>query len=123
MLDAVGGPDEVRIIASGGTATTFAAVAQQLPVFDRERVHGYMSELSSVQSTASDLLAMPMSKRCEIPCLEPGRARVLPAGLLILAECLEALGFRRFTVTTRGLRYGLVKRMAAGELEAMMVWA
>jgi exopolyphosphatase/pppGpp-phosphohydrolase len=47
---------------------------------------------------------------------------VLPTGLLILGEVLHALGVERCTVTTRGLRYGLLLRLGNGDLKPTWTW-
>ncbi|OPZ27424.1 MAG: Guanosine-5'-triphosphate,3'-diphosphate pyrophosphatase [Lentisphaerae bacterium ADurb.BinA184] len=119
---AVGGAGGFEVVASGGTATTFAAVEQALETYDRGRVHGFVSPAAAVESLALRLLGMPSARRAQVPGLEAGRAAVLPAGLLILAEALRALGAERFTVTTRGLRFGLARRLQAGTLDAQWTW-
>ena len=65
---------------------------------------------------------MPSRQRAELPCVTPGRAPVLPTGMLILGEALRLLGAAAFTVTTRGLRYGLALRLRDSELAPTWKW-
>ena len=50
----------------------------------------------------------PLAQRREIPGLEPKRADVIVAGALILDTLLAYFGADRFTLSARGLRYGLL---------------
>ena len=112
----------VHALASAGTATTLAAYRLQMPTYDRERIHGYRSNLAELESTIADLAFLTADKRAKLPGIRPGRAAVFPAGLIILRETLGALGMDAFTVTTRALRYGMVLRLANGELEPTFRW-
>jgi exopolyphosphatase/guanosine-5'-triphosphate,3'-diphosphate pyrophosphatase len=117
-----GFPEAPTCVASGGTATTLAALAQGLRHYDSARVHGYRTSPAEVARWTDEMLATPVAERRRIPVLEEGRARVLPAGLLILQECVQALGMQQIQVTTRGLRFGLARLMAEGRYQPAMVW-
>lgn len=106
----------VRFMASGGTATTLAATAQNMTVYDRERVEGWEIARDSLGEWAERLGGMTLAERAALPCVDPGRAQVLPAGLLILHEALDCLGAERLRVTTRGLRLGMLARLSRGTL-------
>jgi len=111
-----------RILVSGGTATTYAALKQGLAEYDRTAVHGFSSTQADAARTAIELAWMPSARRAELPGVSASRAPVLAAGMLILERGLTALGAHRFTVTTRALRYGLVVALAADELEPTWRW-
>lgn len=117
-------PDARRcqILASGGTATSFAALAQSLPSYCRDRVHGFTTPVGDVAKTTLELGTMTLAERQKLPALNEGRALVLPAGMIILDECLKALAARTVRVTTRGLRFGLATRLASGNLAPAMTW-
>ncbi len=114
------GNKPVRMVAGAGTATSYAAWRQGLTTYQRQLVHGWQDSEAAVSEAAEELAAVPLAMRQEIPCINPGRAAVLPAGLLILSEVLRGLQAEDFTVTTRGLRYGLALRLSKGEIPTVL---
>jgi len=110
------GAASVRVMASGGTATTLAATAQAMGAYDRDRVEGWEIPRDALGEWAERLGGMALAERAALPCVEQGRAQVLPAGLLILHEALVGLGAERLRVTTRGLRLGMLARLSRGTL-------
>jgi exopolyphosphatase/guanosine-5'-triphosphate,3'-diphosphate pyrophosphatase len=91
-----------------GTVTTLAAVAQALPAYDAERVHGSALSLAEVEALAARLAPMTVRERAAVPGMEPKRADVILAGALVVAEAMRAAGFDRLTVSDRGVRWGLL---------------
>lgn len=104
------GPDG-RVIAVAGTATTLAALDQSLDPYDPERVEGAVLDRERVEAWVDRLASMTLSERCRLRGMEPGRADVIVAGLVILSECLAALGRGPFITSGRGLRYGVALRL------------
>jgi exopolyphosphatase/guanosine-5'-triphosphate,3'-diphosphate pyrophosphatase len=76
-------------IGNAGTITTIAALDQHLPVYDRERVHGYSISRHAVHEQLARLAALPLSERRLIPALEPERAPVIVAGAIVCRELLD----------------------------------
>ena len=105
-------PEDVQIRVSGGTATTLAAAVLALTAYDRTRVEGWETTTAEVNRWAERLARMTVSERACLPCVNEGRALVLPAGLLVLHEALDCLGVDRLRVTTRGLRAGMLVRLS-----------
>lgn len=105
------------VVVTGGTATTLAAYQQNLRTYDRGLVHGFQSSENAVSETLNKLQRMPAAERAKIPGIPPGRAPVWPAGLIILSEMLRCFGISNFRVSTRGLRFGLIQRLIARELQ------
>ncbi len=97
-----------RLVGVAGTVTTLAAVAQALPVYDAERVHGAALTLPEVERLAGTLAALTVAERAALPGMEPKRADVIVAGAVIVAEAMRATGFERLTVSDRGVRWGLL---------------
>ena len=106
----------LTVLATGGTATTFAAMAAGVAPFDPGLIHGRRFTAVCIDDWAERLLPLTPEERARHPGLSPDRAPVLPAGLLILAELLRLLGAPEAAVTTRGLRHGMCLRLLAGEL-------
>lgn len=100
-----------KVYAVAGTATTLAAIDQNLKYYDFEKIHNYNLLRCKIKSILDKLLEMS-SKDIELTYNIPQkRADVLPAGTLILYEILQALNADRVTVSAYGLRYGIVKKL------------
>jgi exopolyphosphatase/guanosine-5'-triphosphate,3'-diphosphate pyrophosphatase len=107
---------ELCVSASAGTATTLGAAAQALALYDADRVEGWSITTASVGEWAERTAAMPLQDRVALPCLSEGRALVWPAGLLVLHEALLCLRAQAVRITARGLRAGMLERVARGVL-------
>jgi len=79
-------------IGNAGTITTIAALDQNLPAYDRDRVHGYSVTHTAVREQLARLAALPLSERRQVPALEPERAPVIVAGAIVCSEILDAFG-------------------------------
>jgi exopolyphosphatase / guanosine-5'-triphosphate,3'-diphosphate pyrophosphatase len=108
-------PDDVRpeaAIGVAGTITTLAALAQNLPEYDPERVHGYRLSADAVAEQLSRLATLPLNYRQELPALEPGRASVIVAGAVILREALAHFGLAEIKASERDLLHGVALEAA-----------
>jgi exopolyphosphatase/guanosine-5'-triphosphate,3'-diphosphate pyrophosphatase len=76
-------------IGNAGTITTIAALDQDLPAYDRDRVHGYSVTRQAVHEQLARLAALPLSERRQVPALEPDRAPVIVAGAIVCRELLD----------------------------------
>jgi len=97
-----------RLVGVAGTVTTLSAVAQALPAYDAERVHGAALALADVERLAGTLAALTVRERAALRGMEPKRADVILAGALVVAEAMCATGFDQLTVSDRGVRWGLL---------------
>jgi exopolyphosphatase/guanosine-5'-triphosphate,3'-diphosphate pyrophosphatase len=95
-------------VGVAGTVTTLAAVAQALPVYDAEKVHGSALSLEAIERLAASLARLTVRERAALPGMEPKRADVILAGAIVVAEAMRATGFDRLTVSDRGVRWGLL---------------
>ncbi|RPF42499.1 exopolyphosphatase/guanosine-5'-triphosphate,3'-diphosphate pyrophosphatase [Thermodesulfitimonas autotrophica] len=96
-----------RIIGTGGTITTLAAVALALPAYDPARVHGYELQAEEVVAMGARLAALSLEERRNVPGLQPERADVILAGIRILTVLLELTGAPGLTVSEHDLLYGV----------------
>jgi len=97
------------VIASGGTATTFAALLLKENVYDRKHINSVKVESKMVAVYSRQLSRMSIDERIRVPGMEKERAEILPAGLLILSEFLRFFNFNDLRITANGLRYGVMK--------------
>ena len=99
-------------VGVGGTATSLSAIVQELPTYDRARVHGSVLGRPTLAALATRLLAMPVAEVLEIPTMVPGRADVICAGALICARVAARVG-ADLTVSESDILDGIVTRLLA----------
>lgn len=101
-------PPGAQLVGIAGTVTTLFTVRHAIEPYDAERVHGGELSLAELDALVEQLCRQPLAERQSLPGLQPKRADVIPAGALVLRECLRALGMERCIVSDRGLRWGLL---------------
>jgi exopolyphosphatase/guanosine-5'-triphosphate,3'-diphosphate pyrophosphatase len=95
-----------RLIGVAGTATTLAMLELGTRAWQRERVHGMKIKRARVDGWLARMIAVDAVTRSATYGVRPGRSDVFPAGLSVLLEVLDHLGYDRFTVSANGLRIG-----------------
>jgi exopolyphosphatase / guanosine-5'-triphosphate,3'-diphosphate pyrophosphatase len=78
-------------IGVAGTVTTLAGVYLELEHYDRERVHGAVIPLPSVQQLLHRLAGMTVDEIRALPSMHPGRADVITGGALVEARVAARL--------------------------------
>jgi exopolyphosphatase/guanosine-5'-triphosphate,3'-diphosphate pyrophosphatase len=101
-----------RGIAVAGTATSAAAIDQELDPYDPARVHGYKLMLATVDLLLARLADMTEARRREVVGLDPGRAPTIVAGMVLLGEALRAFGLEEVEVSEHDILYGGALRLA-----------
>lgn len=97
-----------RAVGVGGTVTAFGALDMKLTKYDPARIENHFLPKDRILSIEKDLCATPLDRRRELPGVSRGRADIIPAGSVILAEFVSRFPVEGLHVSTRGLRYGLV---------------
>jgi exopolyphosphatase / guanosine-5'-triphosphate,3'-diphosphate pyrophosphatase len=95
-----------RGIAVAGTATSAAAIDQELDPYDPARVHGYPLLLATVELLLARLADMTEAHRRELVGLHPDRAPTIVAGMLLLGEAMRAFELDRVEVSERDILHG-----------------
>ncbi len=93
-------------IAVAGTATTLAAIDQELDPYDPAKVHGYRVDLPSCERIVAELAALPLDERREVTGLHPDRAPTIVAGTVILLESMRAFGLDEIEVSESDILHG-----------------
>ena len=101
-------------IGVAGTVTTLATLDLGLDEYDPERTHGHRIPRASVERELARLAALPLADRLRVPGIEPGRAPVIVAGLVVLREIMNAYGLDDIEVSERDILHGAA--FAAAEL-------
>jgi exopolyphosphatase/guanosine-5'-triphosphate,3'-diphosphate pyrophosphatase len=109
-------PQDVHLIGVAGTVTTLGALNAGARRFDSPQIDGHPLSRSAVADLSQRLLAMPLQEIRDLPQVNEQRADIIGAGALILRTFLESRELPELTVSTRGIRYGLLLDMLAGQL-------
>lgn len=102
-----------RAIAVAGTATSLAAIAQELEPYDPCRVHGYGLTREECNAILARLASLPVAARREVAGLHPDRAPTIVAGVLILDEVLGLFGLERVEVSEHDILRGAALGLAS----------
>lgn len=106
--------DRARVaVAVAGTATSLAAIDQELEPYDPRRVHGYVLARAEVELLLARLAQMPLAQRRRVRGLHPDRAPTIVAGAAILLEVLRAFGMHGAEVSEHDLLHGVALERAA----------
>ncbi len=110
-------PENMRIHAIGGTATTIAAQVLELEKYDSTKITGAEISLLALERKTEEWLATSVDELAKLPCMPAGRADVLAGGAVLLAEILKAFGVQSFVASDRdnlegyAVKCGLLKEV------------
>ncbi len=104
--------DAIKAIGVAGTVTSAATIEAGA----LGPVHGHRLARASVAATLGRLASLTLAERERVPGLEPKRAPVIVAGLVVLAEILARYRLTEIEVSERDLLHGVA--LAAAELPA-----
>jgi exopolyphosphatase / guanosine-5'-triphosphate,3'-diphosphate pyrophosphatase len=112
-------PAEVRrsvtgAIAVAGTATSLAAIDQELDPYDPARVHGYRLSAERCHAILERLAAMTEDERRHVTGLHPDRAPTIVAGVVLLIEALRAFDLDAAEVSEHDILRGAALQAASG---------
>lgn len=96
-------------VAVAGTSTTLAAWQLELRKFDAAAIDQVRLTRGDVHRMVEELKWRTHQERAALPGVEKGREDVLLAGALILWRCMETLKIPEARISTRGLRYGVLR--------------
>lgn len=105
-------------IAVAGTATTLAAIDQELDPYDPEKVHGYRVSLAAAERIQAMLAALPVEERRGVTGLHPDRAPTIVAGVTILVESIRSFGLDEIEVSEADILQGAATDAADGPVGA-----
>lgn len=103
-----------RMVAVAGTATTVVSVREAMASYDSARVHRAFVSVADLRAVAERLEELPLTERERVVGLDPGRAPVIVAGMVILEEVLALMGLPGFTVSESDILDGMVLEAARG---------
>jgi exopolyphosphatase / guanosine-5'-triphosphate,3'-diphosphate pyrophosphatase len=106
--------EQVRAgVAVAGTATSLAAIDQQLDPYDPDKVQGYGLLLEAVDRMLGELAAVRLEERRQVVGLHPDRAPTIVAGAAILLESMRVFGLGAVEVSEADILHGAALDVAS----------
>ncbi len=96
-----------RVVAVAGTATTVVSIRERMETYDSSRVHKALVTRGTLLEIYERLVSLPLAHRERVVGLDPKRAPVMVAGLLILLEVLDFAHVDAFTVSETDILHGI----------------
>lgn len=100
------------LVGTAGSVTTLAAMAQEMSVYDPQRVNNYILTKAKVAKLADQLASLPEKERALLPGIEPAKAGVMVAGALIIQAILDISGQDHLVTVDAGLLEGVLAQLA-----------
>ncbi len=97
-----------RVVAVAGTATSVVSVDLAMETYDPVRVHKAVVPETTLEEVLRLLASMTEDERERVVGLEPKRASVIVAGMLILQCVLQVLSHDSFTVSESDILQGII---------------
>ena len=100
-------------IAVAGTATSCAAILQDLEPYDPARVHGFRLLRAQAEMLLPRLAGMTVEERKRVRGLHPDRAQAIVAGVILLVEAMRTFGLDEVEVSEHDILRGAALDRAA----------
>lgn len=100
---------KLKVKGVGGTITSLAAVKLGMEEYDSSRIENLKLKKSELEIIIRDLSSLSLEKRKEVKGLQPKRADIIIAGLIILKNILDYINSTELYVSDHDLLYGLLK--------------
>ena len=101
-------------IAVAGTATSCAAILQELDPYDPARVHGFRLLRAQTEMLLSRLAAMTLAQRRDVTGLHPDRAPAIVAGVILLLEAMRTFDLPEVEVSEHDILRGAALSCGGG---------
>lgn len=96
------------LVALGGAARTVGNIDQKKRKYPFQSLHHYTMDQSDIADIYVTVTKTPLEKRKKIKGMSKDRADIIIASLVVFLTLLEVIGTREFTVSTKGLRDGIL---------------
>ncbi|MFD8985072.1 exopolyphosphatase [Streptomyces sp. NPDC059564] len=95
------------LVGLAGSVTTVAAIALDLPEYDRTAIHHSRIPYERVREISERMLTSTHAERAAIPVMHPGRVDVIGAGSLVLLAIMERMGATEVVVSEHDILDGI----------------
>jgi exopolyphosphatase/guanosine-5'-triphosphate,3'-diphosphate pyrophosphatase len=99
-------------IGVAGTATSLAAIAQDLDPYDPAKVHGYELTIEQSAAIGERLAKLSLEERKQVKGLHPDRAATIIAGVLIFTEVARLFDLKTIEISEHDILRGAALGLA-----------
>ncbi|MCK8817001.1 Ppx/GppA family phosphatase [Natroniella sulfidigena] len=110
IKEAIDNKDCVQLLGVGGTVTTLVAIELELEPYNRKKVDGYFLTKSSIERIFNKLSCLSLAERKKIIGLQPKRADIILAGIIILLKIMEETNLEQIQVSEAGILEGIIQK-------------
>ena len=96
----------------GGTATTLAAMSQQLTIYNLAAVHGFSLDVQEVERLWVMLNGLTVDERKTLPGLQSERADIIPAGAGIIHVLMKYFNKEKIIISESDIMDGIIWKLA-----------
>ena len=96
------------MVAVAGTATSVVSMREKMVCYDANRVHLAHVPYDDVGALVNRMASLTLEQRMQVTGLDPKRAPVIVAGLLILQEVMDAGGFDAYVASETDVLHGII---------------
>lgn len=100
-----------ELIGVAGSWTNLAGMDLELPAYDREMIHLHQVSRESAATITEGLAGMTVEETEAIPSLDPGRAPMILAGVVVAGCVMDVLGASHVIVSERDSLDGLAAEL------------
>jgi exopolyphosphatase / guanosine-5'-triphosphate,3'-diphosphate pyrophosphatase len=104
---------DVVLVGTGGTARAMARFHQDSIDYPLNKVHNYVVSVDSVQRMSRQFFKMNMKELGKAEAIGAERSQTITAGALVVRLLMERLDLSALTVSTDGLRDGILSEFLA----------
>ncbi|TVR13854.1 MAG: Ppx/GppA family phosphatase [Balneolaceae bacterium] len=109
LTDNFSNEEDIELIGVAGTVTSLAAIFSGIEEYDSDKLNGVQLPQNIIKEYISSFSAMmPADIEATYPAFLTGRGEVILAGLLIMDEIISFFGKSEITVSTGGIRHGIL---------------
>ena len=105
---------DTLLVGTGGTVRAMARFDQDEIEYPFDKVHNYSVGFESVQHMSRDFFKLKHEELDKVEAVGEGRSETIAGGALVVKTLMKRLDFGRVTVSTHGLRDGILTEFLEG---------
>ncbi|HXW95795.1 MAG TPA: hypothetical protein VEJ19_08830 [Nitrososphaerales archaeon] len=102
------------LVGTGGTIRAMARYEQDRVGYPFDKVHNFAIGFDSVQQMSREFFKLRLAELDRLEAIGQGRSVTMAAGALVVRTLMEKLDFKQLTVSTHGLRDGILMEFLQG---------